>query len=196
MEVRSRTQLLYIVGVETSGTSSSISIKWFCYATLHRRNKIILDPITAVATATTAFNAIKRGIQFGQDLESMTKQLSRWYGAVSDFNYADKEVNSAGGVSKLLMKGSIEQMALDITIHKQKILEQEKELRVLIQYTYGMNVYNEMIELRRKLRKKREDEIYRKRELKRQILEVFLVLLLIVMVAGFIGGIGYLYFNQ
>ena len=96
----------------------------------------------------------------------MTKQLSRWYGAVSDFNYADKEVNSAGGVSKLLMKGSIEQMALDITIHKQKILEQEKELRVLIQYTYGMNVYNEMIELRRKLRKKREDEIYRKREMK------------------------------
>ena len=126
----------------------------------------------------------------------MTKQLSRWYGAVSDFNYADKEVNSAGGVSKLLMKGSIEQMALDITIHKQKILEQEKELRVLIQYTYGMNVYNEMIELRRKLRKKREDEIYRKRELKRQILEVFLVLLLILMVAGFIGGIGYLYFNR
>ena len=126
----------------------------------------------------------------------MTKQLSRWYGAVSDFNYADKEVNSAGGVSKLLMKGSIEQMALDITIHKQKILEQEKELRVLIQYTYGMNVYNEMIELRRKLRKKREDEIYRKREMKRTLLEGFLVLLLIVMVAGFIGGVGYLYFNQ
>ena len=126
----------------------------------------------------------------------MTKQLSRWYGAVSDFNYADKEVNSAGGVSKLLMKGSIEQMALDITIHKQKILEQEKELRVLIQYTYGMNVYNEMIELRRKLRKKREDEIYRKREMKKTLLEGFLVLLLIVMVAGFIFGVGYLYFNQ
>tara|TARA_B000000532_G_scaffold95715_1_gene76781 strand:+ start:280 stop:660 length:381 start_codon:yes stop_codon:yes gene_type:complete len=126
----------------------------------------------------------------------MTKQLSRWYGAVSDFNYADKEVNSAGGVSKLLMKGSIEQMALDITIHKQKILEQEKELRVLIQYTYGMPVYNEMIELRRKLRKKREDEIYRKRELKRTILEFFLVLLLIVLAAGFVIGMIYLYVNR
>jgi len=126
----------------------------------------------------------------------MTKQLSRWYGAVSDFNYADKEVNSAGGVSKLLMKGSIEQMALDITIHKQKILEQEKELRVLIQYTYGMNVYNEMIELRRKLRKKREDEIYRKREMKRTLLEGFLVLLLIVLAAGFVIGMIYLYVNR
>ena len=126
----------------------------------------------------------------------MTKQLSRWYGAVSDFNYADKEVNSAGGVSKLLMKGSIEQMALDITMNKQKILEQEKDLRILIQYTYGNNVYNEMIELRRKLRKQREDEIYRKREFKRQVIEAFLILLLIVMVAGFIFGVGYLYFNQ
>ena len=126
----------------------------------------------------------------------MTKQLSKWYGAVSDFNYADKEVNSAGGVSKLLMKGSIEQMALDITIHKQKILEQEKELRVLIQYTYGMPVYNEMIELRRKLRKKREDEIYRKREMKRTLLEGFLVLLLIVLAAGFVIGMIYLYVNR
>mgnify|MGYP001469762627 FL=1 len=126
----------------------------------------------------------------------MTKQLSRWYGAVSDFNYADKEVNSAGGVSKLLMKGSIEQMALDITIHKQKILEQEKELRVLIQYTYGMPVYNEMIELRRKLRKKREDEIYRKREMKRTLLEGFLVLLLIVLAASFVIGMIYLYVNR
>ena len=102
----------------------------------------------------------------------MTKSLSKWYGAVSDFNYAEQEVNNAGGVSKLLMKGSIEKMALDITVNKQKIREQENELRTLIQYTYGHSVYNEMIELRRKLRKQREDEIYRRREFKKQIIRV------------------------
>ena len=126
----------------------------------------------------------------------MTKQLSKWYGAVSDFNYADKEVNSAGGFSKLLMKGSIEQMALDITMNKQKILEQEKDLRILIQYTYGQNVYNEMIELRRKLRKQREDEVYRKREFRRQVIEFFAVLLLIIVMAAFIGGLIYLFINR
>ena len=42
----------------------------------------MLDPITAVATATSAFNLIKKGIAFGNDLESMTNSLSRWYGAV------------------------------------------------------------------------------------------------------------------
>ena len=126
----------------------------------------------------------------------MSKSLSRWYGAVSDFNYAEQEINNTGGVSKLLMKGSIEQMALDITLNKQKILEQEKELRILIQYTYGMNVYNEMIELRRKLRKQREDAIYKKRQLKRNILEFFLVLLLFSLIAAAFVFFIWIYVNR
>ena len=152
----------------------------------------MLDPISAVAAATSAFNVIKKGIAFGQDLESTTKSLSKWYGAVSDFNYAEQEVNNAGGVSKLLMKGSIEKMALDITVNKQKIREQENELRTLIQYTYGHNVYNEMIELRRKLRKQREDEIYRRREFKKQLIEFFLILLLICLIGGAVLFLTYL----
>ena len=126
----------------------------------------------------------------------MSKQLSKWYGAVSDFNYAEQEINNTGGVSKLLMKGSIEQMALDITLNKQKILEQEKELRILIQYTYGMNVYNEMIELRRKLRKQREDAIYKKRQFKRNLLEFFLVLILFSLIAAMIVFFIWVYVNR
>ena len=126
----------------------------------------------------------------------MSKQLSKWYGAVSDFNYAEQEINNTGGVSKLLMKGSIEQMALDITLNKQKILEQEKELRILIQYTYGMPVYNEMIELRRKLRKQREDAIYKKRQFKRNLLELFLVLILFSLIAAMIVFFIWVYVNR
>ena len=155
----------------------------------------MLDPISAVAAATSAYNVIKRGISFGQDLESMTSSLSKWYGAVSDFNYAEKEVNEAKGVSKLLFKGSIEKMALDITINKQKIREQEKELRTLITYTYGPNVYNEMIELRRKLKKQREDEIYRKREIKRDLIEFVLIMILMSLIAFVVLGGTYLIYK-
>ena len=155
----------------------------------------MLDPISAVAAATSAYNVIKRGISFGQDLESMTSSLSKWYGAVSDFNYAEKEVNEAKGVSKLLFKGSIEKMALDITINKQKIREQEKELRTLITFTYGPNVYNEMIELRRKLRKQREDEIYRKRELKKDFIEFVLIMILMSLIAFVVLGGAYLIYK-
>lgn len=155
----------------------------------------MLDPISAVAAATSAYNVIKRGISFGQDLESMTSSLSKWYGAVSDFNYAEKEVNEAKGVSKLLFKGSIEKMALDITINKQKIREQEKELRTLITFTYGPNVYNEMIELRRKLRKQREDEIYRKRALKKDFIEFVLIMILMSLIAFVVLGGAYLIYK-
>ena len=156
----------------------------------------MLDPATAVATATAAYNVIKRGISFGQDLDSMASSLSKWYGAVSDFNYAEQEVNNTGGVTKLLMKGSIEKMALDITINKQKIKEQEKELRTLIMYTYGSNVYEEMIALRRKLRKQREEEVYRKRELKRQIVEFFLIMVLMTIIAAMVLGITWFIFKS
>ena len=114
----------------------------------------------------------------------MTKQLSKWYGAVADFNYAETEVNNVGGVSKLLMKGSIEQMAMTLLSIKKRLNNKRIDLRVLIQYTYGIFVYNEMIELRRKLRKQREDQVYRKREFRRNLLEAFLVILLISLIAG------------
>ena len=53
----------------------------------------MFDPVTisaAVATASTAFSGIKRAFQAGRDLESMTQDLSRWMGAVSDVDAAHK----------------------------------------------------------------------------------------------------------
>ncbi len=50
----------------------------------------MVDPVTAIAAATTAFNAIKKGFQFGRDVESMSGDLGRWMGAVSDIDKADQ----------------------------------------------------------------------------------------------------------
>ena len=44
----------------------------------------MIDPVTALGVATTAFNAIKTGFQAGRDVEGMAGDLSRWMGAVSD----------------------------------------------------------------------------------------------------------------
>jgi len=34
-----------------------------------------MDPITVMATATAAFNAVKKGISIGRDIESMASDL-------------------------------------------------------------------------------------------------------------------------
>jgi hypothetical protein len=52
--------------------------------------------------------------------------------------------------------GSVEQEALQITMHKQALIKQEYELKILIIAHYGENVYNEMIMERIRLKKERE----------------------------------------
>ena len=49
----------------------------------------MVDPVTALAGATAAFNAIKKGIQFGRDLENMANDLSCWGRACDDFEFAE-----------------------------------------------------------------------------------------------------------
>ena len=45
-----------------------------------------MDPVTVMATATAAFNAVKKGVQIGRDIESMASDLGRWMGALSDLD--------------------------------------------------------------------------------------------------------------
>ena len=54
----------------------------------------MIDPVTALAVATTAFNAIKKGIQFGRDLQSMANDLSRRGRVLADFEFAEKEIKN------------------------------------------------------------------------------------------------------
>ena len=50
----------------------------------------LIDPISAMAIATTAFNTIKKGFEVGRDIESMYGDVGKWMGAVSDIDQAEK----------------------------------------------------------------------------------------------------------
>ena len=50
----------------------------------------MIDPVTAVATATSAFSMIKKGFEVGRDVESMGADLGRWMGAMSDLKKAEE----------------------------------------------------------------------------------------------------------
>ena len=72
----------------------------------------MFDPVTisaAVATASTAFNGIKRAFQAGRDLESMSQDLSRWMGAVSDVDAAHKSAKNPTMFRKVFGGGTVEQ---------------------------------------------------------------------------------------
>ena len=94
----------------------------------------MFDPITisaAVTTASTAFNGIKRAFAAGKDLESMSQDLSRWMGAVSDVDAAHKSAKNPTMVRKLFGGGSIEQEAIESFTAKKKLEEQRYELKTI-----------------------------------------------------------------
>jgi hypothetical protein len=56
-----------------------------------------MDPVTislAIGVASKAFDAIKSGFAMGRDLEQMSGDLSRWMGASSDIDQAEKQAKN------------------------------------------------------------------------------------------------------
>ena len=88
----------------------------------------MLDPITAAATASAAFNTIKKGFEIGRDIEQMAGDIGRWMSCLSDIEQAEKEAKNPPIFKKLFSGASAEQEALQIFIANKKAKEQREQL--------------------------------------------------------------------
>ena len=79
----------------------------------------MIDPISAIATATAAFNTIKQGFQAGREIEGMAGDIGRWMGAVSDIKKAEEYNQKPPLFKKLFQAGSVEEEALQIFMAKE-----------------------------------------------------------------------------
>lgn len=112
----------------------------------------MIDPVSALAIATSAYKAIKRGIEMGRELEDMGGQLGSWFGAVSDVRNAEEEAKDPPLFKKLIAKGSVEQEAMRALFARKKIEQQEKDLRELIVWRWGTEEYTAMMRDRVKIK--------------------------------------------
>jgi hypothetical protein len=147
----------------------------------------MIDPVSAFALATSAYNAIKRGIEMGREIEDMGGQLGTWFGAAADVKAAEEEAKDPPLFKKLLYKGSVEQEAMQNLMRRKKIEQQERELRELIVYRYGVDAYKEMLRDRAKISSnRRTTEQNRRRKIKNFILNVAAVAAMAVLLAAFL----------
>jgi hypothetical protein len=146
-----------------------------------------MDLITIFAAASAAYKGIKAGIEVGRELSDMGGQLGQWFTAVADFNATAERKTKPRLFKKLLSSGSVEAEALQITLHKQKILEMEGELRTMILYRYGGDVYQEMMQERRRIRDQREQEIHAQKRMREALIENVLYLVGIAVAIAFMG---------
>jgi tetrahydromethanopterin S-methyltransferase subunit G len=147
-----------------------------------------MDPITislAVGVASKAFDAIKSGFAMGRDLEQMSGDIGRWMGAASDVDQAEKQAKNPGVFGKVFGGGSIEATALQAYSAKKKLEEQRYELKMFLNLTHGPQAYDELLQMEGKIRKERQETIYKQQQLRKQIGEaigwLFLVLVIGVM---------------
>ena len=147
-----------------------------------------MDPVTALATASTAFSLIKKGFSMGKDVESMYGDIGRWMGAVSDVNQSAKMANNPPVFKKLFAGSSVEQEAMDAFAAKKKAEAMEEELRNWINLTHGPNAWQDLLKMQVKIRKQRQETLYKQAELRRNLLQVVGIVLLAIVFVGSIVG--------
>ena len=131
----------------------------------------MIDPITlsaAVTGATTAYNAIKKAIMLGKEVEDLSSELGRWMTAVSDVDNVHKNANNPTTLDKLF-NGSIEQVAIESFSAKKKLEKQREELKNFLIAHYGLQAWDDLVREEGRLRKARREAIYAKEEKNRQI---------------------------
>ena len=156
----------------------------------------MIDPVTAIAGATAAFNAIKSGFSVGRDIESMAGDLGRWMNCVSDLKKSEEMNKKPPLFKKLFQAGSVEEEAMTIFMAKKKTEDMREQLKQIIIMSRGLSAWDELIRTEADIRKKRQAMIYAQEERRRQVMEWCAIGLLVIVIVGFVGGVIYLYMNK
>tara|TARA_Y100001938_G_C7883217_1_gene326063 strand:- start:47 stop:526 length:480 start_codon:yes stop_codon:yes gene_type:complete len=156
----------------------------------------MVDPISAMAIAGSAFNALKRGVSIGREIESMGKDLSRWMSAVSDVDRAHHEAKNPPIFKKLFAGKSVEQEAMELFTQKKQLENQRDELRKLISSMCGPQAWQELLKMERDIRKQRQETLYAQREARKHFMEVIAILILVTVIGSFLLLLAYLYVNK
>ena len=144
-----------------------------------------MDPISAIAAATTAYNAIKKGFKVGKEIEGMSKDLGRWMGAI-------QEVKEGHTKSKGRSFGSVEEEALESFAALKKAQQMEHELRQFVNFNYGHNAWNEVIRIQVDIRKKKKEALEEAKRKQAKMIENIILGVLVVFFLGAVGSVLYL----
>lgn len=153
-----------------------------------------MDPVTAIAAATAAFNGLQKMVKMGREFEDCLGQISKWAGAASDIAFLDKQNKNPPWYATL--SGSAEAEALKIHAAKEKLDRQRAEILTIVQYAGGQKGKDKYLAILREVKEQRRKHAYRKAEIKRSIIEIVAGIVAFAFVAAIVGGIFFLIGKQ
>ena len=140
----------------------------------------MIDPAT-IALAASAFAAVKKGIAFAKDVESMHKDISRWMSACHEIETKHNKVKRKKGQS-------VAEEAMETWAAVRKIRQQREELR-LYMLSINPQAWNDFVRLEGQIRKQRADEAEAKRKQIKKMFEITMIVLLMVCIGLAFGAL-------
>jgi len=137
-----------------------------------------MDPMSAIAIAGTAFNAIKAGFEHGREIEAMAGDMGRWMGAIKDV----KE----GAQKKKKSYGSIEEEAFEEFAALKEAERMENELRQFVNMNYGPESWNQIVKLQAEIRVREQEAIEAARRQREEQIEKICIWVAVIAVLSLI----------
>ena len=149
----------------------------------------MLDPATiatAVSISTAAFNNLKKAFTMGRDIEQMGGDLSRWMKASSDIDNAVKSTANPPFYKKMLSGDTVEEAAMKSLVAQKTLEKQRYELQQYVKFKFGVKAWDDLLKMEGKIRKQRQELIYKRQELKQKIIESVFIVILVCSIIGLI----------
>lgn len=143
----------------------------------------MIEIAAAASIAAQSFKILKTGFSVGRDLESMAGDLSRWMGALSDLDQAEREAKNPPIFKKLFGGQSVEQEAIEVFAAKRQAQAQRDELRQWVQLTMGQKAWTDLVATEASIRKQRAETIYAQREKRRKFVEILAWVVMVALAA-------------
>ena len=116
-----------------------------------------MDPISIFMAATAAFNTVKKLVEAGREVEDVLGQIGAWMGKAAELSEID---NKKPGLFQRIGSGkSVEQEAMEQLQRREAMRKQHLELMSMVKLAYGPQAFDELMQMQRQIKLKREREI-------------------------------------
>lgn len=152
------------------------------------------DPLSvtaAIALAGKCLNGVTKAVQAGREIESAMGHISRWFECVSDINAAERRNKNPSIFKKITNNKSIEAEAFQIWKTKQLVAKQRATLRTTVIYTYGKDVWQELLDIEKSVREERKRLIHRRAEFKQKVADTLVICIGGCLIIGILVGFAY-----
>ena len=149
----------------------------------------MMEIAAAISLASSAFNALKKGMETGREIEDMVDYFGKWFEAKDALSEQNINVNNQPAFKKMFSGNSVEAQALQVTHAKHKIKQMEKELYEYLLYTGQQEFYNDMMAERRAIRQARIDEAIRRSDRRRFWFDLIIGSGAVLIAVGVIVGV-------